>query len=130
MVGGHAWQERWLLQRMVRILLECILVEKGIYRIQNVLAVITVNKKHKLKSSSAYGKSAITSQNRKRDLLMDRKQYRVNMANLEKDIITRKHSSRMRTDRGRGLHGVGGGGRVCSTLDTLPPGMDLAPEIP
>ena len=61
---------------------------------------------------------------------MDRKQYSVNMAISEKDIIiTRKHSSRMLPDSGSGLHS-GGGGRVYSTLDTLPPGMDLTPEIP
>ena len=28
MSGGHAWQEKWQLQRAVRILLECILVYK------------------------------------------------------------------------------------------------------
>ena len=27
-LGGHVWQERWPLQREVRILLECILVKK------------------------------------------------------------------------------------------------------
>ena len=27
--GGCAWQERWPLQRMVCILLECILIEDG-----------------------------------------------------------------------------------------------------
>ena len=31
MAGGHAWQERWPLQQMVCILLECILVQKKFY---------------------------------------------------------------------------------------------------